>query len=391
MRTLALALATALALHGGPLDAQAPPPPTRVLLFIGDGVGLSYWSAAAFAADRLAVHRFPVIGLVDTRSSDSRVTDSAASATAYAAGVKTYNAAIGMAPDTTPVRTILELAIERGLATGLVSTSRITHATPAAFAAHVPDRQMEWEIARQMAEHNVSVILGGGRAMFDRRYRPDSLDLLTPLKARYTYVTSAAELAALDRDTVRALLGLFADSHMPAAARAAVTQAANHADPHGAPAARDTVWQPWRTPTLPEMTRAALDVVGHNPRGFFLMVEAAQPDWRGHGNEPLGAVTAEMLDFDAAIQTALAYQERHPELLIVVVADHETGGLALQLDSTGGLTAAYTTVNHTASMVPLFARGPGAERFAGILPIDEVGRRLIAAITHAPAAAGRGS
>jgi alkaline phosphatase len=329
----------------------APEAPTRIILFIGDGVGAAYWTAARFAADALAIDAFPVTGLVDVQPAFGRITDSAASATSYAAGVKTFNGAIGVGADSVPVTTVLEVAAERGMSTGLIATSRITHATPAAFAAHVPSRQMEWEIARQIVEQRPTVVLGAGRLVFDGEQRPDSLNLLGSITDTYTYVDSPEALYALDEDTVSTLFGLFTPGHMPPA--------------------------PGRTPTLADMTRSALAVLDRNPNGFFLMVEASQPDWRGHGNEPLDAVTAEMLDFDQAIAVAVAYTETRSETLIIVTGDHETGGLALQYDSTGALTATYTTLSHTATMIPLFATGPGAEQFGGITTNDRVGRQLL--------------
>lgn len=377
----AVALAAVALVTAGPLAAQGRrAAPARVILFIGDGVGTSYWTAALLAADRLAIQDFPVVGLVDTQASDSKVTDSAAGATAYAAGVRTFNGAIGVAPDSSPVQTVLELAAARGMATGLVATSRITHATPAAFAAHVPNRNLEWEIARQMAAHDVTVVLGGGRALFSDRYRPDSLDLLGPVKQRYSYIETAEELRALNPARVKALFGLFTESHMPAAITRQPVDSAG-------PAPADSQWVPTRFPTLPEMTRAALAVLDRDPDGFFLMVEASQPDWRGHGNEPLETVVAEMLDFDGAIREALQYQARRSHTLIVITADHETGGLAVQLDSTGAVVAAYTTLSHTAQLVPLFAKGPGAERFGGVQTADAIGRLLIETVQRGAAAA----
>jgi len=333
-----------------------PNTPPRIVLFIADGAGTSYWAATHFVADVLSVHQFPVVGLVDVRSSSHDITDSAASATSYAAGVATYNGAIGVDPDTLSVPTVLEMAAERGMGTGLVATSSITHATPAAFAAHVPRRAMQYEIARQMVDHNVTVVLGGGRRYFDPAVRRDSLDLLAAICEGHTYVGSHAEFSSLAIDTVTALYGLFTPEHMPAAAT--------------------------RAPTLPEMTEAALSILGRDPDGFFLMVEASQPDWRAHDNEPIERIVAEMLDLDRAIAVALEYRARHPETLIVVTADHETGGLALQRDSTGSIAASYTTGSHTAAMVPLFAIGPGARRFGGITTNDRVGRLLIEAVQH---------
>lgn len=343
-----------------------------MILFIGDGVGATYWTAALFAADALAVQEFPVGGLVDTRASDSQVTDSAAGATAFAAGVRTFNGAIGVGPDSAAVGTILELARERGMATGLVATSAITHATPASFAAHVPSRDMEIEIARQLAEQPITVLLGGGRAYFEPWRRPDSLDLIGGFRERGAYVETAEELEALRLDTVRAVVGLFAEGHPAGAVPRMIVRP--NADPALPP---DTVIIPARTPTLPQMTGAALAVLNGDPEGFFLMVEGSQPDWRGHENAPLELLTAEVLDFDAAIQVGLDYQARHPETLIIVVADHETGGLALHGDQSGAFGAHYTTNIHTATMIPLFAAGPGAEAFGGIRRNDEIGRLLL--------------
>lgn len=349
-----------IALFGiGELPAQTPDgapgsgagdAPPRVILFIGDGVGTAYWSALRFEREGLAIEEFPVVGLVDTRSSSHRVTDSAAGATVYATGERTYNGAIGVGPDSLPRRTILQMARDRGMATGLVATSSITHATPASFAAHVVSRRMEPEIARQMAEQGVDVLLGGGRKFFDGTAE-GATDLLPGLRESYVFVEDAESLRALALDTISNLLGLFAEGGMPRAAK--------------------------RSPTLPEMTWAALEVVGRSPGGFFLMVEASQPDWRGHSNEEFAEVVEEMADFDAAIRVALEYQSRHPETLIVVTADHETGGLALQRGPEGEMIAKYTTTSHTGSMIPLFARGPGAEAFGGIKDNDLIGRLLI--------------
>ncbi len=345
-------------------------PPTRVILFIGDGAGTSYWTAASLATDSLAVKQFPVVGLVDTQSSDSKITDSAAAATAYASGIRTYNGALGVDPDTNAVLTVLEVAQQRGMATGLVATSSLTHATPAAFASHVSNRQKHWEIARQLAEAGVDVLLGGGRRYFEATSRTDGLDLLAAMAAEGAVLITQDEFQDLDTDSVSTLIGLFASDHMP------------------------DVYS--RVPSLPEMTSRALEVLDKDPDGFFLMVEGSQPDWWGHDNATLDSVTAEMLDLDRAIGVALEYQRRHPSTLIVATADHETGGLALQFakpqpshdgsaataDTAAApeLVAGYTTGSHTASMVPLFASGPGAERFGGVNDNWIIGRLLLEAV-----------
>ena len=335
-------------------DAAAPEAetgPFRVILIIGDGTGLTYWSAAELGFPSIAVADMPVIGLVGTTASDNYITDSAAGATAFAAGVKTYNGAIGVGPDTTAVETVLEVAEDRGKATGLVATATITHATPASFAAHVPDRGMYFEIADQLAGAGVDVMIGGGRRYFDPALRPDSVDLLAALADRATVTDSAAALLALDPSDVDRLVAFVADDNPPPATQ--------------------------RTVTLADMTGTALAVLDRDPDGFFLLVEGSQVDWRGHENAPLNAVMAEMFDLDGAVRAALDYQRENPNTLVVVTADHETGGLALHYGDDGVFGAHYTTGNHTAGLVPLFASGPGADRLGGIKENDEIGRILL--------------
>jgi len=335
----------------------------RVILFVGDGAGVGAWTAAFYEAGRLAVQRLPVAGLVDTRNVAERVTDSAAGATVLASGVRTFNGAIGVGPDSLPVRTVLEEAESRGMATGLVATSSITHATPAAFAAHTVSRSAEPEIARQLAAQEIEVLLGGGRGFFDGTLRPDSANLLPELVRRYTYVDSPAALRALAMDTVDALLGLLAENGTEAAPR--------------------------RGFTLAELVDAALRVLDRDPDGFFLMVEGSQIDWREHDHAPVADVIAEVLDLDAAIGVALDYQARHPETVIVVTADHETGGTIPGYDREGRLEAKYTTTGHSGAMVPLFAGGPGTEALSGLRRNTEVGEFLLRAVGAAVPAAQR--
>ena len=380
----------------------------RVILFIGDGVGVSQWTAARLASpEPLAVSQFKVMGLVDTRSSDNLITDSGAGATAYAIGLRTYNYAIGVGPDSQPVETVLEAAKKKGWATGLVATSSITHATPASFASHVKSRASEFDIAKQMTELRPDVMLGAGTRFFSARTRPDSQDLITQLRSTHTVVTDSASLDAVRDTSIKRVVGLFADLEMPPA------------------------WR--RTPTLPAMTKKAIEILSRDPDGFFLMVEGSQTDWRAHNNEPMPAVVAEILDYDKAIGVALEYQRRQPDVLILVVSDHETGGLAIETATDSALLVAasdsifrairslgpvmglltqqaadsadsaavrmqitaarlrnrargarterlyadYTTGGHTAQMIPLFASGPGAQAFAGMIDNYRVGQMLL--------------
>jgi alkaline phosphatase len=339
----------------------------NIILFIGDGAGTAYWTAARIHEGQLAVEQIQVMGLTDTRSSDSYVTDSGAGATVYATGRRTYNEAIGVGPECKelfradsvavmqdpgacdPLESIFDIASSAGVGTGLVATSSLTHATPAAFGAKVPYRRMQPEIASQMAANSIDVLLGGGRGYFDGTLRPDSADLLAELCSRAVCLADAGELASYRADD-RRLVGLFAENQMPRAAT--------------------------RQPTLPEMTRVAIAKLSRNPRGFILMVEGSQPDWRGHNNEPLVEVQHEMIDFDQAIAVALNFARQDARTLVVVVSDHETGGLSLALQG-DTLAALYSTGDHTGEMTPHFAYGAGAERFGGIRDNDEIGRLLL--------------
>lgn len=350
-----------------PTSAQEPhsePAVRNLILLVADGVGVAHWTLARMArGDALAVASMPVAGLVDTRNVQGRITDSAAAATAYATGRRSFNKGISLEPRCDPalvdshmpapmdppgcgpMETLLEAAERRGKATGLVSTTSVVDATLAAFAAHVPSRYMGREIAGQMLTGGVDVILGGGRAAF----QADGHDLLDGVCTESDCPATGAELAAL-APSERRLIGLFASGELPRAG------------------ARD--------PDLPALAQAALDRPSRDPHGFFLLVESEGTDTYSHGNEGAKSITAEIVEFDRAVEMALVFAERTPGTLVVVTADHETGGLAIHEEQSGP-ELRYTTSDHTGAMVPLFAAGPGARRLAGIRDNDEVGRILI--------------
>ncbi|OGU05688.1 MAG: hypothetical protein A2W29_09810 [Gemmatimonadetes bacterium RBG_16_66_8] len=326
---------------------------TRVVLMVADGAGDGHWTIGAHSIGNLAVQHFPVLGLIDTRGANHIVTESAAAATAYSIGMQTFPGALGVGPDSQPHQTVLEIAKERGMATGLVTTTMLTDATPAAFVTHSPNRSHA-VAARFLAGAGVDVLLGGGRIAFAQVAGPDSRPLLSTMEQRYTYVETADELKALRLNRVRSLLGLFAEQAMDLGFA--------------------------RSPSLADMTRAALEVLDQNPRGMFLLVENEETDTQAHKNQPYEIIAAEMVAFDDAVRVAAEYQQRHGETLVVVLGDHETGGLALQPDSTGAVVTRYTTTGHTAAMVPVFAIGPRAERFGGIMTNSRVGELLRAAV-----------
>jgi alkaline phosphatase len=327
-------------------------PAKNVILMIGDGMGIEEVTAARIATFGrgmgLAMDRMPVMGQSITLSlSDDLITDSGAGATAMASGVKTLNGRIGEDKDAKPVKTILEVAAGLGKSTGIVAVIRVTHATPAAFASHVKSRSNEWEIASQLSAAPLTVLLGGGYSYFlpasnPESYRDDDLDLLAAMRKRGTTVTTdAAEFKGLDLSRVKSLVGLFYPDSPPRASE--------------------------RKPSLPEMTEAALKVLSRNPKGFFLMIEGSQIDGGGHGNN-LQSVVEEVLDFDRTVEMVRRFAEQDGNTLVVVTADHETGGLSLNdaSDRSKTLTAGWTTKEHTANLVPIFALGPSAQAFAGL-------------------------
>ena len=351
-RTRFWALAALTFLSSACASVESPSEsPANIVFFVADGAGAAHWTLASFANEDLAVRRMKTVGLVDTRGSDHTVSGSAPTATAYATGVRSFMRAISVGPDSLPRESVVEVAIARGMSTGLITTTFLSDATPAAFGAHAPSRTARGEISRQMSTKGITVLMGGGRRAFRPEMQPDSSDLLSEVRQSYTYVETVDELMRLDPDTVNALLGLFAEGDM------------------GIVADRGTALQ--------EMTSTALRILGRNPNGFFLMVENEESDTQSHGNAAQATLTAEMLDFDRAVGLALDYQAEHPEMLVIVTGDHETGGVSLTPDQDREIVMHYASGGHTGTLIPLFASGPGAERFGGIIENREVGQILL--------------
>lgn len=313
------------------IAGKASAMPSNVILFVGDGMGAGQVaSAAAFSGTPLSFEAFPYQGQVTTASAGSSVTDSAAAATAMATGHKVNNGVISMAypGDGAVLQTVLEYASANGKRTGLVTTTSMTHATPAAFAAHEPSRTNSAEIAQDyLTETRPNVLLGGDGSMSGAA------------AAGYTVVDDAAELQSLDRDTTAMVSGQFAPGHMDYE----VDRTATTSQPH-----------------LSEMTAAALDILASDPDGFFLMVEGGRIDHAAHSND-LARTVQETLEFSRAVQVARdwALGAAPLDTLILVTADHETGGLTL-LGSNGiGVypDVSWTTTGHTAANVGLYGWG----------------------------------
>jgi len=342
------------------VSAQAGQVPRNVILMIGDGMGFAQVAMARLSLDGSKALKMDLMqagGMARTQSANALVTDSAAAGTAFATGLKTNNGMISVLPDGAPVETILEAAQKIGKAAGLVTNTTITHATPATFGSHVSSRGSEADIAPQYIEKKIDVLLGGGREFFIAKpvpgsRRTDDRDLLTEArKAGYVLVETREGLA---ESTSSKLLGLFEMDAM-------------------------TTNSP--EPSLAQMTTKAIQVLSKDPQGFFLMVEGGQIDWQCHANNARGAIK-QTLDFDDAIGEALKFASTRNDTLVIVTADHETGGLTILSPTSGDGTAfipscaKWSTIGHSGCNVPILANGPGADRFSGVLDNTDIPKRV---------------
>ncbi|MEM1217706.1 MAG: alkaline phosphatase [Bacteroidota bacterium] len=318
-------------------------PAKNIILMIGDGMGITQITAGLYSNEnRLNLERFPVVGLHKSYSSNNLITDSAAGATAFSCGEKTYNGAIGVGPDSLALPTILEEAEAKNLATGLIATSTIVHATPASFIAHQVSRKMYPEIAADFLNTEIDLLIGGGLKYFTQR--EDDRNLVSELSQK-GYNTGTY----FDREL----------NEMPVDSSLNFAYWTSNNDPLPVNSGRDYL--------VPASALAPSFLDKHNEqKGFFLMIEGSQIDWGGHANDS-EYIISEMLDFDQAIGKVLAFAEGDGETLVIVTADHETGGYAINPGSKmGEIKGSFTSGYHTAALIPVFAYGPGAELFAGI-------------------------
>jgi alkaline phosphatase len=327
--------------------------PKNVILLISDGAGLSQISSAFYYKESSPNYaRFKTIGLIKTSSSRQDVTDSAAGATAFACGVKTNNGAIGVADDSTVVKNLVEIASLKNIKTGMIATSSITHATPAGFYAHTLNRGSAEIIALQLVQSDIDFFAGGGLQYFNKR--KDGRNLLNTLHDKQFFMDT---VALTDFSTIQSSQKagyLLAKDEMPPASEG-------------------------RGNFLSKATELAIHFLSKDDSNFFMMAEGSQIDWAAHDNNAQYLVS-ELIDFDDAIGKALDYAEKDGHTLVIVTSDHETGGftLAAKMKKTEdgkehsfysdyseiGMT--FSTTGHSATLIPVFAYGPGSEEFAGI-------------------------
>jgi alkaline phosphatase len=281
----------------------------NVILMVGDGLGIGQIDMTRYMAGgkdhELELMKLPNIGLMMTSSTEG-VTDSAAAGTAMATGHKVYNGAVGMNKNGAELDSVLDFAEVRNKATGIISTNTVTDATPAAFTASVKDRGMGGEIAKQILNNDVEVVLGGGREDFMEEEAGEDL-IAKAKKMGYQYVSDKKQLERVIPMNGK-VLGLFNNSYM------------NYIQD------RDEVDS--QEPSLLEMTTKAIDVLSEDEDGFFLMAEGARIDHASHAADVPGVV-AETLDFDASVKYAVDWAKENGDTMVVVVADHETLGFSV--------------------------------------------------------------
>lgn len=336
--------------------AETTPKAKNIILLIGDGMGLAQVSTAYYYGEKTPnFSRFQYIGLHQNAPVGKKITDSAAGATAFSTGYKSYNAAIGVDKDTVSRETILEWAAKNQKSTGLIATSTITHATPASFYAHVSNRNLHEEIAEDFVTAPIDFAAGGGAQYFNQR--TDGKNLITNLREQG--MTVGTEKLGKNLKSGNRYTYLLAPDSL-----------------HSIRGGRGNFME--------EATTTALDFLAQDKDGFFLMIEGSQIDWGGHANDANYVIT-ETLDFDKAIGLALDFAEKNGNTLVIVTADHETGGLSLSATSVFGqrnygvIQPTFSTGGHSASLIPVFAYGKGAKEFIGIYQNNEIFEKMMKA------------
>jgi len=336
----------------GQQDARSDQP-VNVIILVGDGMGTAQLTIPYYYGKEEPVFGyFGNVGLVETSSATHKITDSAAGSTAMFTGTKTYNDAVGVDQDTLIKRNLHEILSERGYRSGVITTASITGATPAGFYAHVSHRTMHYDIADDLLTSGIDFFAGGGLQYFIRTDGEDAF-------AAHNIEVNMQKLKKIRKPEDDKRYGfLLAMDNMPPKRNG-------------------------REDFLPEATEIALDYLSEYNDGFLLMVEGAQIDGAGHTNNT-DYLVAEMLDFEETVRVAFEFAKRDGNTLVIVTSDHETGGFALGAsgerrygEDYATITPSFATKTHSASLVPLLAYGPGAEKFRGILHNTEIFFRII--------------
>tara|TARA_B100000963_G_scaffold64097_1_gene52046 strand:+ start:5974 stop:7023 length:1050 start_codon:yes stop_codon:yes gene_type:complete len=319
----------------------------NIIMMIGDGMGISQISSSMYSSNNYTpLERSEFVGLIKTHSLDDLVTDSAASGTALSSGVKTYNGVLGLDQNYNPVKTILEICRDEGYMTAIIVTSTIVHATPAAYYSKSKSRYEYQKIADELLKSNVNFFVGGGEKYFNNR--DDKRNLMEEMR-NYSFVNSLEDYRNINSKNI----GFFT-------------------------AYDDPIQKNFgREPSLYDIIEATIQKLKNFDNPFFILVEGSQIDWAEHDNDP-EYLLSEMLEFDEAIDISYKYAEESKNTLVVVTADHETGGAAIV---SGNLEESvvkinYSSEDHTSEMVPVFSIGPYSENFKGVYDNTEIFNKL---------------
>ena len=319
----------------------------NIILVIGDGVGPNQITLSRIAIGgldfRLFIDQMPYHGTSLTHSYDNAYTDSAAAATAWSTGFKTKTRYLSLNPDKKILETVVELLNKKGYASGVVATSSVTHATPAALYAHIDNRYEYKEIANQLINSSIHIALGGGRKLFDLNKINDTHHVLT-----------SKESLQLNFDYSKKLIGLFDD---------------------------DGIERSNEKPTQRQMTNFALKHLNKKCNGFFLMTEGSQIDWAGHDNDA-NKMIEEFRDFDLTIKDLIKFVNKNNDTLLIITSDHETGGLQILKQDNDNVIIQWGTGRHTSTPVGVHAYGPGAELFQGLMDNTDIHYKMLEAIDY---------
>ncbi len=313
-------------------------------------MGLNAVTVSDFYLENSQFRRFPYTGLVNTRSANQLITDSGAGGSAYSTGERVLNRSVGVDTTGKPLLNVLEFAKSQKLETGIVATKAVTDATPAAFYAHVAQRANLNDVAEFLLKNKVDIVIGGGRSYFLPESlggeRKDNKNLLDSLKAKgYKLPATIDELKSTQvKDRIIALLE---KKHLPRGDE--------------------------REYSLGDLTSIALERLSRNKKGFFAMIEGSQIDSWLHLNEYKASIN-EIKDFNTAIKAALDFAAKDKNTLVIVIADHETGGLSITGGNFKEPVVKWTTKDHTAALIGVFAYGPSANLFTGIIDNYQIGR-----------------
>jgi len=324
--------------------------PKNIVFVVGDGTGINQIALSRIVKGgpdhKLAIDQLPINGISLTHPYGNLITDSAAAATAWATGKKTKNKYLSIDHKKNILKTLPEMLYEKGYISGIVATSSITHATPAAFFAHIDSRYKEKEIANQFLNSPINIGLGGGVEFFDIEKASKSHVLL-----------DRKELLDLDFRSDKKILGLFDE---------------------------DGIVRSEEKPTQRQMTAFALQHLSKNIdacTGFFLMTEGSQIDWAAHDNDAK-KMLIEFDDFDNTVKDLINFVTNDKNTLLIITADHETGGLQIMKQNNKNVLVKWGTGSHTGTPVGVYAYGPGAHKFSDLMDNTDIHYKILDLINY---------